>query len=146
MAHDLMGQHNLFNCGWEFKFDNAKRRFGYCSYRPRFISLSRPLTEINCTDEVRDTILHEIAHALDVTRHGSSSHGVRWKRICVEVGARPIRCGKSINPDAIKSPYKFVCKPCNKEFPRFRKPKRTTGYRCNTCKSTVEWVVLNHHS
>ena len=37
-------------------------------------------------DEVRDTILHEIAHALVGPGHG---HDAVWKAKCVEVGAKP---------------------------------------------------------
>lgn len=50
--------------GWRFKFDNAKRRFGCCNYRTQTISLSRYVTELNSRDNVIDTVLHEVAHAL----------------------------------------------------------------------------------
>jgi hypothetical protein len=35
--------------GYKFKFDNAKRRFGLCSYRRKVISLSKPLATNNIT-------------------------------------------------------------------------------------------------
>jgi len=62
LAVTLMQQHGLV--GWTFKFDHARRRFGCCNFTRRTISLSRPLTFLNDDAEVRDTILHEIAHAL----------------------------------------------------------------------------------
>ena len=52
--------------GYRFKFDNAKRRFGQCSYTNKRISLSKPLSSNNLDNffQINDTILHEIAHAL----------------------------------------------------------------------------------
>ena len=45
---DVNGKTHLLTpikLGYGFKFDNAKRRFGYCSYRDKEISLSKPLCE-----------------------------------------------------------------------------------------------------
>jgi predicted SprT family Zn-dependent metalloprotease len=68
--------------GYKFKFDNAKRRFGYCSYTDKEISLSKPLCEYNLNNfyQINDTILHEIAHALSYKIHGrrGSGHCKRW--------------------------------------------------------------------
>lgn len=45
--------------------------------------------------EQKDTVLHEIAHALDFEERGTSDHGPRWKAIARRVGATPTRCGSS---------------------------------------------------
>jgi len=87
MARRLMNKHGLQ--AWTLKFTHAKRRFGSCTKRSRLITISQPLTELNSIEQVRDTILHEIAHAL--APHGAS-HGIEWKRICVRIGAEPKRC------------------------------------------------------
>ena len=63
LAHDLMRLHNL-PPEWSFKLDRSKVCFGKCYYSKKQISLSRYLVELNDEEEVRDTILHEIAHAL----------------------------------------------------------------------------------
>src|SRR5476649_706966 len=86
LARDLMKQHGLI--GWTFEFDHARRRFGCCNYTHRKITLSKSLTFLNGIEEVRDTVLHEIAHALTP----GARHGVRWRRKCVEIGARAKRC------------------------------------------------------
>ena len=56
---------NPHRIGYRFKFDNAKRRFGQCSYTDKRISLSKPLASNNLDNffQINDTILHEIAHA-----------------------------------------------------------------------------------
>ncbi len=70
---------------WRFKLDNAKMRFGQCSYTHRTISLSRPLSELNSLDRILDTIRHEIAHA--ITPH--SGHDFEFMEACEKVGAPP---------------------------------------------------------
>jgi len=88
-----MDAHGLGARGWVAKLDDARKRFGVCRMGPREISLSRPLIHLNSEEEVRDTILHEIAHALAWIRHRENcGHDARWKAICVEIGARPDRC------------------------------------------------------
>ena len=63
LAHDLMRLHKV-PAVWSFQFDHSKVRFGKCNYTKKEISLSRHLVQLNSEAEVRDTILHEIAHAL----------------------------------------------------------------------------------
>lgn len=45
---------------------------------------------------IRDTILHEIAHALVGPNH---CHDLVWKAKCLEIGATPRRCGASHDAD-----------------------------------------------
>ena len=83
LALDLMRQHGLRR--WTFTFDRAVCRFGCCNERKRTISLSAKLTELNDEDAVRDTILHEIAHAMVGVRAG---HGPKWQRQALAIGSR----------------------------------------------------------
>src|SRR6476659_8376122 len=86
LARQLLRQHGLHD--WRFELDHARRRFGRCDYTHRRITLSRPLTLLNPLEEVRDTLLHEIAHALTP----GAGHGPRWRAMCRQLGARPVRC------------------------------------------------------
>jgi len=93
LLNEEMGAHGLIDLGWTGQLDEAKKRFGVCRLGTKEISISGPLALLNSEDEVRDTILHEIAHALawETYREGCG-HDARWKEICVRIGARPERC------------------------------------------------------
>src|SRR5690606_2786854 len=93
LARDLMRQHRLH--AWTFAFNRAKRGMGLCRYTDRRIELSIHFVTRNDEAEVRDTILHEIAHALAGPEAG---HGERWKRQCLAIGATPERCGSAAMP------------------------------------------------
>jgi predicted SprT family Zn-dependent metalloprotease len=82
LASDLLAVH-LSGSGWQFKLDNAKKRGGYCNYRSKTISISRHYVSACITAEVRNMLLHEIAHAL--TGPGVH-HGPKWKQTALAIG------------------------------------------------------------
>lgn len=118
LAKQLMCQHGLGY--WIFEFDRSKKRFGACDYRRKVVSLSRALVEVNIEKEVRDTILHEIAHALTPGDH----HGYRWQLKAREIGARPERCYTDETTVLPKPKYIGICTMCPKTFPAFKFGKR----------------------
>ena len=73
MAEYLLEVHGLDD--WQVSYDNAKRRAGICKFAELTLGLSAPLTAVHTEDDVRDTILHEIAHALVGPAHG---HDATW--------------------------------------------------------------------
>ncbi|HEY8747772.1 MAG TPA: SprT-like domain-containing protein [Tepidisphaeraceae bacterium] len=128
MAVQLMGLHGLW--GWTFRFDHARRRFGCCRYRAKAISLSRWLVLLNTPDQVRDTLLHEIAHALTP----GDGHGAKWKRKCAEIGAKPVRCysDKHVrSPVAAAPKYRLGCQACQWWVDRRR--LTNSRYVCRRC-------------
>jgi len=126
MALQLMVQHGLH--GWAFRFNRCKQAMGLCVYQRRTIELSIYFVERdNPVEEIRDTILHEIAHALVGRGHG---HDKVWKRKCIEIGARPVRCENANMPEG---KWQAWCGGCGKNFHRHRKPKRARGWFCRTC-------------
>jgi predicted SprT family Zn-dependent metalloprotease len=129
LARSLMQQHALTE--WSFGFDHARRRFGKCDYTHRRITLSRPLTFLNPIDEVRDTLLHEIAHALAPGDH----HGPRWRAMCRQIGARPVRCYTDDRVVSPPAPYLFGCESCGWWVERRRRTQRK--YQCSKCKGIV---------
>lgn len=125
LACDLMTAHHL--SGWSFGFNRRMCALGMCFYDRRTIELSIHFVERNDLDEVRDTILHEIAHALVGPGHG---HDRVWKRKCVEIGARPLRCGEADMP---AGRWRAQCGRCGKHFHRYRKPRELRGWFCLGC-------------
>jgi predicted SprT family Zn-dependent metalloprotease len=97
LAHDLMATHGLDSLGWTFAFDNATRRMGLCQFTPRRISMSRHYASHADEKSVRNTILHEIAHA---KAGPAAKHGPRWRAVAVSLGATPRACGE--NPYATR--------------------------------------------
>lgn len=124
LARVLMEQHNLH--GWTFTFDRAKRRFGCCDYDRKRISLSAYLVQLNHEEQVRDTILHEIAHALAGRKAG---HGRVWQRIAQSLGCSTMRC---YTTEVVEPPprYEGTCPGCARKIHRLRR-KRLACARCS---------------
>lgn len=124
LALQLMAKHGLIEKGWKFEYDQSKSHGGMCRYSSKIIFLSAPFTEIRSVENVTDTILHEIAHAL-VPR--GSHHNKVWKRKAVEVGCKPVRCFVDA---VLEGKYKAVC-PNGHIFYSHR--KRTRSSSCSLC-------------
>jgi predicted SprT family Zn-dependent metalloprotease len=129
LAEDLIKEHGLDKLGWRFRFDTAKRRFGLCSYRRKLITLSKELTLLNDYSHVRNTILHEIAHALVGSGHG---HNYIWKNKAVEIGCTGDRCYSS---EVIKPVGKYVAVCPNGHTHYKHKHRRNRTQSCGTCSN-----------
>jgi predicted SprT family Zn-dependent metalloprotease len=134
LAESLLHRHGLSD--WTFRFDRARRRFGSCRPRSQTITLSAPLTLLNSIDEVRDTVLHEIAHALAP----GDGHGQRWRAMCARIGAKPRRCyddrdGRVVSPPRRQAPYQIGCLACGWWTARYRRLSRRLV--CRTCRQPV---------
>ena len=129
LAKQLMQQHGLTEIGWRFEFDNAKRRFGVCNYTAKIIGLSRSLVELNDEARVRNTILHEIAHAL-TPGHG---HDRVWSRKAREIGSDGERCYKSQLVETPSAKYQAVCNTCGHTHKRHKTTNRSRILACGFC-------------
>ena len=87
LAMKLMAEHGLSD--WTLRMDRAVRRFGRCSEATKTIIVSGPISALNGEPQVRDVLLHEIAHALV---GAEAKHGPAWKAMATELGARPVAC------------------------------------------------------
>lgn len=91
---------------YTLNFNQHKRSFGICYYgKIKKIELSEFLCKNMKEKEVKDTILHEMAHAIDAGIRGHSNHDKEWKKIASEIGATPLSYSKL----ARGIEYKYVC-------------------------------------
>lgn len=126
----------------DFAFDNAKRRLGATHvYRaknadgkvvhiPTKITLSKHYVLLLPEDEVRDVMLHEIAHAL-TPNHG---HDHVWRAAARKIGAKGTRCATpSAAPPA---PIAGMCPKCSvKVSEHHRKPRAAWVHK--TCRTPL---------
>ena len=133
LGAQLFAQYGLDD--WRLCLDHARRRAGQCDYRTKTISLSRHYVRYADEAHIRDTILHEIAHALVGPKHG---HDAVWRQKAREIGCSATRC-HTLEFSATK--WLMRCPKGCFEVPRHR---RKSHMVCAKCKSPVTYVE-NHH-
>ena len=85
--------------------DKKANYFGQCDYNRKTVCINMHLHKNSEECLIVDTMLHEIAHAIDMCVHGKSSgHGEKWKTISRELGCTP----KATSKSAKKVEYKYV--------------------------------------
>jgi predicted SprT family Zn-dependent metalloprotease len=126
LAHSLLLDHHLPD--WSFAFNRRRRSLGLCRYVQKRIELSLPYVLRNDEASIRDTILHEIAHALAGQKAG---HGPQWKAVCRRIGAIPERCDTTAAMP--RGRWHARCAGCGQEFQRHRRPARHATYNCRHC-------------
>lgn len=136
LGRELLDQHGLDD--WTIELDRAKTRAGVCRPRIRTISLSGYLTQLHPEHEVRDTILHEIAHALVGARHG---HDAVWRAKALAIGCSGDRCTSTDAP-RLEGPWAGTC-PRGHVATRHRRPTRV--HICSRCTGPqgdriLEWT------
>ena len=128
IAEALLQEHGLSKQGWTVQWDRAKNRLGVCRFNTRVIGLSLPLTEVNDEDEVRDTILHEIAHAL---AGPGAKHGPQWRAVASRIGARPR--ATSAEAKGVDAKWVGSCPNCDYKINRHRLSEKVRRHACPRC-------------
>lgn len=134
MARDLIALH-LPGSAWTFGFDRAVRRAGACHHADRRITVSRHLAERAEEDEVRQVLLHEVAHALAGHR---AAHGPRWRAAAARIGYTGSRLHDRPVAEE-QATWVGVC-PAGHEHRRFRRPSRPTS--CGSCSRSFSRSAL----
>lgn len=118
--------YNMNKCHWKFEFNNRKRALGLCSPRNRTIYLSNwVIQNSNNTFETwEQTMLHEIAHAIDVENRGRSDHSWIWLNIARQIGYKGGREAKIDYKEDTVSKYTIVCDKCGYTHPSHKRSRK----------------------
>lgn len=120
----LLSTHNLG--GWIVKVEDIGQLLGQCDYKKQTIVVGDYYLHNNPTDMVRDTLRHEVAHALTP----GHNHDAVWRAMAAMLGAVPRACYKNA-----KMPLgKFVasCPKCTRVYSKNRLHYKD-GYYCKDC-------------
>jgi predicted SprT family Zn-dependent metalloprotease len=90
--------------------------------------------------ELRETVLHEIGHALAMFRGVDDGHGPMWRACCADLGYRNAsryHSHTSIPNRKARSKVVAYCLTCEREFRGTKLRNQSRAYRCPKCKNTV---------
>jgi predicted SprT family Zn-dependent metalloprotease len=133
LGTELLEEHGLTD--WRFDLSNHKTLVGQCDHRKKLIQYSVHYTIKTPMHTIKDTILHEIAHALVGPNHG---HDWTWKRKCIEIGAKPERLVWEATT-ATKPNYILECPECGQRWKRYRLKRNIRyGARCPYCNVALK--------
>jgi len=136
-ALDLMNQHGVFEKDYHLELDRSKSRLGLCNHTKKKITISKNFVEQQDWDVIKNTVLHEIAHALVGPNHG---HNHVWRQQAMAIGCNGMRCS-NVKLD-VPAKYEAFCAGCDKVVGHYhRKPKYLNGggsYTHKTCGSSLE--------
>lgn len=118
--------------GWQFAFDLAPARGGSCRYGDQQITLSVTYCLKASKEEIADTILHEIVHAIVGPKHG---HDATWKAAALQIGCTAERCHRIQHTP----PRWYGQCGCGQQWERQRLSQRIRTSRCGKCKGSIEW-------
>jgi predicted SprT family Zn-dependent metalloprotease len=127
---------------WTFEFDHALKRVGACHHDKRSITLSRHYVAIADLDDIEQTLLHEIAHALVGKEHNHSAH---WLTTARSIGYTGHVRHTGASPTHLYR-WRGTC-PNGHVVMRFRRP-RNLNVSCTIChprysakyRITWEWL------
>lgn len=134
-ANALLREHGLADAGWHFGWDNARRRGGQCDFGMKRITMSRYLVPAWTEEEVRQTLLHEVAHALAGHK---AAHGPEWVRIARSLGHSGER---THNNAVVTAPWIATC-PTHGNIGEAHRRGKARG--CALCYKRGAWVPISY--
>jgi predicted SprT family Zn-dependent metalloprotease len=132
-ATALLKEHGLYQKGWRFAWNSNKTRNGVCKYGTKRIEASKVLSGIRTDEQVRQTLLHEVAHALVGPAH---AHDRVWLAKARSIGYKgSARTNEAATREALATVSRYVglCDRCDLRWPRHkigRIPLGVAAYRC----------------
>lgn len=132
---ELMNKHKLR--GWSFAWNTrSTTTAGWCKPKVKRIEVIKAYALKTSYDDFKDTVLHEIAHALVGTEHG---HDAVWKAKAIEIGCSGDACHEVVFTDP---KYVIVCGCKNKERNRYKMcpyvaKVKARRYTCTVCNQKL---------
>ena len=121
---------------WRFRFEIATSRAGICRYTTRTIALSVSFVLRASWDDIRDTLLHEVAHAIVGPGHG---HDAVWQTAARRLGCTAKRCS------TVTHSLKRWIGQCPRCRDRWFRQRLTAKLRqrsiCPRCRSRIAWRI-----
>ena len=128
----LFKKHKLHD--WSVGINNRKCALGVCNYRKKTITYSSWLMPLVKENEIKNTVIHEVAHSL-TPHHG---HDDIWADLCFRLGGKINRIAAdtefsvNIHSEMNKqSKYTLTCPVCGRKHAFYRKLKKK--YSCEDC-------------
>ena len=122
-----MEWHGLTQQLWTVKYNHARARAGQCRHRAKVLSFSRNLIARGSPVDMRNTLLHEIAHALAGPSHG---HDRTWRAHALRIGCNGQRCHKM---ELAPRKWSYVCTHGCWNVARFKRSSSHAGATCKQC-------------
>jgi len=140
---------NAVEDNYKLVFTNNKGTFGRHSISRKVIELSRYMIESSVKDDMDlwiDTILHEIAHAIDHKIRGCSDHQWQWKEVAMTVGCKPSASAHN-DLEIGSSKYTITCPKCGHQrvghkFSRAIANGRKSCGKCSVGYFTKDRVLI----
>jgi predicted SprT family Zn-dependent metalloprotease len=94
MFESLSKKYNL--AGYSFMFDRAKSRRGRHIGIKKLITMSKYNIQHRSYEATKNTLLHEVAHAIAYMKYGrSQKHNSIWRDIAVSIGCDGKTCSEN---------------------------------------------------
>ncbi len=116
------------------------------SYTPtkKLISISSRLLALGNDGDIREVVLHEVAHAIVHSRWGErpTAHGKEFRSVCQEIGAKPRRY-VDVSTDDWDSRIRYLskCESCHVSIVRKRRMK-SVRCACGTKLYPESWFTV----
>jgi len=125
---------------WTLVQNKRKTALGVANFRKKTIEISSVLSICVSLEEMKDTVLHEIAHVLAGLQAG---HGPKWRAACRKIGAKAECCHLVKTSDILHTfAYLLTCPNCKVQTGVHRVTHKTRSYICKRC---VHATGEHHH-
>jgi len=121
---------------WKVEFNNNVSRAGVCNYDKKTLFISKKILSHASDEQIKNTMLHEIAHALEYEKTGTSNHGWRFQNICHDIGCK-VGYGSEMERDELfgtkYDKWTYTCQGCGQTFGTSRKMTTLARTKCARC-------------